>query len=208
MPPLPPGLTYLQVAAGGECSAAIRSDGSAVAWGLNFWGQTNAPALSPGFTYIQLAVGATDIIALVSGSPLPHVNVIGMGCSGSNGITTLSSAQLPFLGNSAFSLDVSQGAVSSNAYLFWATSTAATPVAVGGGCFVHLDPQSLLYFVNLGQAPLGPMPTNAFGTTSFPLPVPANPSLAGFNVIFQAAVLDATVPLGLTLSNGVNCLLN
>jgi hypothetical protein len=171
-------------------------------------GLTNVPPLPPGFIYTQVAAGGSQAVAIFGPAPAAQLNVVGMGCSGSNGITTLSSAQLPFLGNSAFSLDVSQGAVSSNAYLFWATSTAATPVAVGGGCFVHLDPQSLLYFVNLGQAPLGPMPTNAFGTTSFPLPVPANPSLAGFNVIFQAAVLDATVPLGLTLSNGVRVLLN
>jgi alpha-tubulin suppressor-like RCC1 family protein len=208
VPALPPGLNYTQVAAGSGHTVALRSDGSVVAWGDNFYGQTNVPVLPLGLSYTQVAAGYDHTVALVSVSPVPQLNVIGSGCSGSNGVTTLSSTQLPFLGNTAFSLDVSQAALSSQAYLFVATALAPAPIAVGGSCFIHLDAQSLLVFVNAGLSPLGPQPTGPAGAASFLLPVPANPALAGLSIAFQAAVLDATAPLALTLSNAVHCVLN
>jgi hypothetical protein len=208
VPVLPPGLGYTQVEASSRHTVALLSDGSVVAWGDNAYGQTNVPALPLGLSYTQVAAGYDSTMALVSLSPLPRINVIGSGCTGSNGVTTLSSTQLPFLGNTAFSLDVSQAALSSQAYLFVATALAPAPIAAGGGCFIYLDVQSLLVFVNAGLSPLGPQPTGPSGAASFPLPVPASPALAGVSIAFQAAVLDATAPLAFTLSNAVLCVLN
>jgi hypothetical protein len=179
-----------------------------VAWGCNGSGETNVPALSLGRSFTQVAAGYHYTVALVSVSPVPQLNVIGSGCTGSNGVTTLSSTQLPFLGNTAFSLDVSQAALSSQAYLFVASALAPAPIAAGGGCFIHLDVYSLLVFVNSGVSPLGPQPTGPAGAASFLLPVPASPALAGLSIVFQAAVLDAAAPLALTLSNAVHCVLN
>jgi hypothetical protein len=206
VPALPLGRSYSQVAAGYFHTVALRSDGSAVAWGYNGSSQINVPALPPGISYTQVAASYLDTMALVSVSP--QLNVIGSGCTGSNGVTTLLSTQLPFLGNTAFSLDVSQAALNSQAYLFVATALAPAPIAAGGGCFIYLDAQSLLALVNAGLSPLGPEPTGPAGVASFLLPVPASPALAGLSIAFQAAVLDATAPLALTLSNAVQCVLN
>jgi hypothetical protein len=118
------------------------------------------------------------------------------------------STQVPFLGNTTFSLDVIQAALNAPAYLFIASSMAATPLSIGGGCFIYLDNTSLQAFVSAGRSPFGPVLTNAFGTASFLVPVPSDPLLTGLNAMFQAAVLDAGAPMGLNLSNGLTCLLN
>ena len=58
VPPLPAGLTYVEVAAGLRMhTVARRSDGSVVAWGDNFDGQCNVPALPAGLTYVEIAAG-------------------------------------------------------------------------------------------------------------------------------------------------------
>jgi hypothetical protein len=51
---LPAGLVYVDVAAGWEHNVARRSDGSAVAWGRNDYGQCNVPALPSGLTYVEV----------------------------------------------------------------------------------------------------------------------------------------------------------
>src|SRR5439155_21471 len=59
----PPGLTYVQVAAGGRHSVARRNDGSVVAWGDNYYGECNVPALPPGLSYVQVTAGGLHTIA-------------------------------------------------------------------------------------------------------------------------------------------------
>jgi len=70
VPALPPGLTYVEVAAGGDLggshTVARRSDGSVVAWGRNGWGQCNVPALRPGLTYVEVAAGGEHTVARLS----------------------------------------------------------------------------------------------------------------------------------------------
>src|SRR5439155_6135608 len=70
VPALPAGLIYIQVDAGGGAgfinsvivypghTIALRSDGAAVAWGDNTYGQCNVPALPPGLTYVEVSAGA------------------------------------------------------------------------------------------------------------------------------------------------------
>jgi hypothetical protein len=57
VPSLPPGQSYVEVAAGDSHTVARRSDGSIVAWGQNWYGQCNAPALPPGLSYVEVAAG-------------------------------------------------------------------------------------------------------------------------------------------------------
>jgi alpha-tubulin suppressor-like RCC1 family protein len=45
--PLPPGLAYTKIAAGGGHAVALRSDGSLAAWGFNADGECDVPALRP-----------------------------------------------------------------------------------------------------------------------------------------------------------------
>ena len=68
---LPPGLTNVVAIAGGDAhSLALKSDGTVVAWGDNFWGQTNVPA---GLTNaVAIAAGSDHSIALTAaGKSLP-----------------------------------------------------------------------------------------------------------------------------------------
>jgi hypothetical protein len=67
-PPLPSGVTYVEVAAGAVGlfwghTVARRSDGSVVAWGDNQFGQCNVPPLPPGLTYAEVAAGYQHSLA-------------------------------------------------------------------------------------------------------------------------------------------------
>ena len=57
VPPLPAGLTYVEIAAGYWSSYARRSDGSVIAWGGGTYGATNVPALPAGITYVEISAG-------------------------------------------------------------------------------------------------------------------------------------------------------
>jgi hypothetical protein len=63
VPPLPPGLTYVEVAAGAAHTLARRSDGTVVAFGLGSSGQLAVPPLPPGLAYVEVAAGARHSLA-------------------------------------------------------------------------------------------------------------------------------------------------
>ena len=60
VPSLPPGVTYVEIAAGGSHTVARRSDGSVVAWGLNASGHATCPLFLP------------DSLQRARGGVLPH----------------------------------------------------------------------------------------------------------------------------------------
>jgi hypothetical protein len=66
VPALPPGVSYVEVAAGSNHTVAIRSDGSVLAWGWNQYGQCNVPALPPGLTHV--VAGAFHTVARRNGN--------------------------------------------------------------------------------------------------------------------------------------------
>jgi hypothetical protein len=208
VPPLVGGLTYTQVASGDFHSAALRSDGAVITWGTSQFGLLNVPVLPPSHRYVAIKAGGSETVALVSAVPQPEVFGYGVGCSGLGGLLTLSSTQVPFLGNSGFAMDVTQGVPNASSYLFLATQQAMPAIGIGGGCSIHLDLVSLLAFTQAGVSPIGPLPNNALGSAQFAIPVPGDPSLAGVTLYFQAAASDQSGPFGLTLSNGLVCVLN
>ena len=61
-----PGLTYVEIAGGYSHSVALRSDGSAAAWGYI----SNLPAPPPGLTYVGIAGGYSFTAALLSDGSL------------------------------------------------------------------------------------------------------------------------------------------
>jgi alpha-tubulin suppressor-like RCC1 family protein len=66
-PPLPPGITYVAMAARRlDFTLLLRSDGLIEAFGNNQWGQLNVPALPPGQTYQRIAAGSLYGVALRS----------------------------------------------------------------------------------------------------------------------------------------------
>jgi hypothetical protein len=208
VPALSSGQYYVQVDAGAEFSTALLNDGSIVGWGQNYYGQTSAPSLPPGTNVIRVVSCYDCTLAICGPSSLAQVNPYGLGCIGIGGATRLSSSQVPTLGNASFSLDVTLSVPNVPAYLFLASAPAQIQLPSTTGCFIYLDLPSLQQFISAGVSPLGPTTTNALGTASFTLPVPANASLAGVSIYCQAAVLDWSTLWGLSLSNGVQCLIN
>src|SRR5262249_23877246 len=67
LPALPSGVTYVQVSGGGDISAALRSDGSVVAWTTDSLslggGVVNVPALPTGLTYVKVSAGSIHAVA-------------------------------------------------------------------------------------------------------------------------------------------------
>src|SRR5204863_506178 len=98
VPALPPGLTYVEIAGGGDHTLARRSDGSVVAWGCNGCGQCNVPALPPGLTYVEIAGGAEHTIARLG--PTSTYTTFGTGCAGSLPATGLVPLDTPRIGAS------------------------------------------------------------------------------------------------------------
>jgi alpha-tubulin suppressor-like RCC1 family protein len=65
-PPLPPGVTYVDVVGGTEHFLALRSDGQIAAWGQNGFGQCNVPPLPLGMVYVEIAAGGEHSVAVRS----------------------------------------------------------------------------------------------------------------------------------------------
>jgi hypothetical protein len=145
-----------------------------------------------------------ELTFLPSGQP--QVNSYGAGCMGAIGIPSLATIELPFLGNGNFNLEVAQGATNSFAYLFAALAPANPAVQVGP-CSIHLDLVSMNQLITVGFSPFGPLPTGATGSATFPLPIPATPSLQGQHLFFQAAITDVAAPLGLSLTNAAEVII-
>jgi hypothetical protein len=62
-PAAPPGLSYVQVAAGLWHTIALRSDGTIEGWGDNQYGQCDVPALPPGLSYVEVEAGIWHTVA-------------------------------------------------------------------------------------------------------------------------------------------------
>jgi hypothetical protein len=111
---------------------------------------------------------------------------VGVGLGGSN--TMLLDSTSPTLLGTTHVLTISSGPASAAGALLFSTGTASLPFK-GGTLLV--DPSFLIQI---------PFATNAAGTASVPLAIPANPVLAGLALNFQALVGP---PSGWALSNGL-----
>jgi hypothetical protein len=63
VPPLPTGVEYVEIAAGGLHTVARRSDGTVVTWGYDGEGQCRVPALPAGLEYVEIAAGTMHTLA-------------------------------------------------------------------------------------------------------------------------------------------------
>jgi hypothetical protein len=106
----------------------------------------------------------------------------GAACAGSGGQLPRIDSPLPHLGSPGFALALDQALPNSIAVAFYGpTAIALLP----GGCMLFVDPQALVV--------LPWTATDATGHASAPIPLPADPALAGAQGACQFAVLD---PLG------------
>lgn len=133
----------------------------------------------------------------------------GNGCASSAGTTVqLDANGAPAIGNSSFALQVSGGRPSTAVALFLSETRGLSPIGMTT-CDLLLDPAgiSALAALGLGAVPLAPFdPT---GRSTFPLPIPTAPTLAGLQLELQAISLDPGANSSdLVSSNGLTLFVN
>lgn len=109
----------------------------------------------------------------------PAVQLVGAGCSGSNGVPAIASVAPPVLGSSAFAVVLSS--LRPNAVAFVGVSTGPGSGTIGS-CGVH---------AGLPYAALLTGTSSGVGTAELPLPIPWLPALSGLQIWLQGGVLDA-----------------
>jgi len=128
------------------------------------------------------------------------IRSVGQGCLGSaQQAPVLSQIGWPYLGSPDFALLASQLPPSAPVFVFASFGTAP-PYAVGAGCQVQLALPSLVALPVVLTA-------SSVGTSSVVIAWPANPAYVGVNYGFQAMVIDAGAPLGITLTNALDIVL-
>jgi ELWxxDGT repeat protein len=123
----------------------------------------------------------------------------GIGCPGTGGRTpVIAAGGVPAIGNASFGFRVSQARPSSSAFLF--VGFSATDLVLGSGCVLYVNLSPL--FLGFATA------TDGSGIGFVPVPVPAEPLLAGHQLFAQFAVLDPAGPFsGLALTSGLKVVL-
>ncbi len=122
----------------------------------------------------------------------------GQGCAGTNSLVPdLDSTGTVALGSTNFAFQLTQAPPATLAVLMGGlsrtfSSAGPLPFAIGGGCAVQVSPDALTSTV-----------TTAQGTSTSPFPIPNSPSLSGYDLFFQWAVIDAGSgsPYGITVSD-------
>jgi hypothetical protein len=119
------------------------------------------------------------------------VTSLGTGCGGSPVATLASSA--PVLGLS-LTIAMSGAAAGATGQLL-ASAPPAAAAAIGANCFAFIDLATFLI--------VAPVTTDGSGAWSLGSILPANPFLAGVQVVLQAYVVPGTGPFGLDITNGL-----
>jgi hypothetical protein len=142
---------------------------------------------------------ATYLMSLETRAPSrfdPDMRLAGTGCSRSGlDVPRLTCVEMPLLGNRNFALEVGASEPGRPVWLWITPFPAPQPIALGGSCFLHLDPLGPWFS-------LGPVATRANAVARFPIAIPYDPTIAGLEVPFQAAALDLASST-LDLSNAI-----
>jgi len=139
--------------------------------------------------------------AMVCTLPWSRASVYGAGCAGNSGIPALAPASVPALG-AVYSLHATSFEATANAALLITGLSRTTssqgplpfdlqPFGLGAGCALLASVGATEWFTVSG------------GAGTYDLPVPNSHALAGLPLHHQAASIDAAVPGGFAMSNGV-----
>ena len=189
VPPLPSGLTYVEIAAGDGHTVARRSDGSVVAWGDNYYGQCNVPALPAGLTYVEVAAGGDSHGGAVRCRRCGRVCRHGLRWCGHASLRLQRAAH-----RANVFLTLTSGSPNAAGFLYGGGVPVA-PYPLGSGCEVQVDLPSAI--------PFFPVMTNSTGAWSMGLLIPPDPNLVGVQAALQVALFSTSGPLGFDLSNGL-----
>ena len=127
---------------------------------------------------VVVANKADADLTVILGDALAQARAFGAGCTGTGGLVpAIGATNLPSLGATDFSVDLSNGRAFSPAILTY--SLALTPLNLGA-CDLYVD----------GTLRAGPFLTDGSGAFSLPLPIPNATAFFGCDLFFQWAVVD------------------
>lgn len=127
--------------------------------------------------------------------------VYGTGCSGSNGVPTLTASTLPVLGGSFDVAATNFEATGSVGFMGIGTSDTVSPL---GPLPLGLAPFGLAASCQLlTSADDTALISLSAGAGTFSVPIPSSGSLLGFEAFFQGASFDAAATGGVAVSNGI-----
>jgi hypothetical protein len=147
-------------------------------------------------------VGLEPVLQIVAAPPVyASAAAYGSGCAIAPGAApfALAANGAPMLGSAGFSAALTHGPPGGTSWIFLAGASGGGTNRLGS-CEVLLNETSAAAFVAVGASPLGPLPLDANGAAALPLPVPLDPSLAGFFIYGQALCVGGS---SLVLSNGL-----
>jgi hypothetical protein len=176
-----------------ESVSALALDASGFATIAGNTYSPNIPA-TPGAYDTIFNVDADAFVARLDLFPTGAVPY-GASTAGCAGPLPIGVTSIPQVGNASFAITCGNGPA--NAFGFFGVSSAglAAPL-VFGGLAVWIDPFAPLFFEIV-------VPSDAVGAATVPIPIPANPGLAGFQAFFQFAWFDGCAPGGFSASNAL-----
>lgn len=177
LPALPQGVSYIDVAGGGDYTSLLRSDGQIVVCGLTPYNEEKVPSLDPGTSYLSVSSHTQASVAMVG--PSSTYTTFATGCAGSMGPARLVPHDQPRIGRPfnlmLFDLPVDVAALT----MGWQAITPVTLSALGmPGCALYVDPAAVGLLV--GQQ----------HHASWSMTIPYHPALIGVHFYNQALVLD------------------
>ncbi len=177
IPPLPAGVSYVEVEGGSTALAFRRSDGSIVIGGTGGWRQEIVPPLEPGTSYVEVAAGDYTVIGRIG--PPSTFTSFAFGCAGSRLASRLIPLDTPRIGVplQVDVRDVPAHVVIAGLGFARQSAFALDPLGMPG-CVWHVVPQVILPLV----APSS--------VARCEVMIPDDPSLVGVSFHIQALLLD------------------
>lgn len=178
LPPLPPGVVYVEVDSGYHITAARRSDGEVVVGGTGqLQGQNQVPPLRPGESYVQVSAWWQQVAARVG--PTTRYVSFASGCAGTRPATRLIPRDTPRIGK-AHTVRLFDLPQHSAFMLFGWNRTQPVSLAQYGmpACFQHLSVDAAVFLAGQDHQAV------------FELRIPDWPGLVGLHFYNQAVVFD------------------
>jgi hypothetical protein len=192
IPPLPWGVSYVEVDGGGPHVVLRRSDGQVVVAGNLDFDQDRIPVLDAGSSYVEVSAGVLIATAARVGPTSTYVS-FAPGCAGSRPASRLVPDDTPRIGKT---LNVRIFDVADDLLvLAFGWGKQPSPVSLGllgmSGCSLHVDFALLLAVAGEN------------GQAVWSLPIPDDPIWVGVHFVNQALVFDhnAGNPFGAVMSD-------